>query len=176
MGIFSGRESPRANFLANPRKLQAQKQNIRRRGVEGMTVPSSPCFGARLGSGAPGTPRGHRGDISDTLRTHRGRAAPAAAPQLLCAGSREGRGRRKLFRFCKHLSVSPAGSVRARCPRAPRGRGRCAVEPTNHRLKTREGNLVVLNGPCGVALPRFVFISFHHHQPPKNPSPVWKRQ
>lgn len=49
-------------------------------------------------------------------------------------------------------SVSPA-SVRARTPcggaSPPLPQG---AELTNHRLKTRGGNLVVLNGLCGVVL------------------------
>lgn len=73
--------SPRANFLANPRELQNQK--IRRRSMEDMTVPSSPCFRARPGYCAPNSRRG---------RSWPRRAAPAATPQLLCAESGDGRG------------------------------------------------------------------------------------
>lgn len=174
MGIFSGRASPRTTFLANPRKLQTQKQKIRRWRVEDMTVPSSPCFRARLGYGAPGSPRG----------TPRPRSA-GSRPSAPLRGQRGRKGAQETHFISKTFrcysgrlgagSVSP-GTVRerTRCGGATPPLPPCA-ELTNHRLKTREGNLLVLNGLCGVALAQICLHLFPSPPaPPKTPSPVWK--
>lgn len=140
--LLWSREPP-ANFLVNPRKLQEKKKNqAAKHGGYGNPFLASDCR-------APSSPR----DTSWQRRqpplssSARGAAREGGAgnsfgfENISCHPDRLGVG-----------SVSP-GTVRVRtwCAGATAPLPPCA-ELTNHGLKTREGNHVVLNGRCVVAL------------------------
>ena len=154
-GFFSGRERPRPISWLLRKNLQRKTKNqAATRGGHGASFlawfqSSAGLFHFKQRSGA----------------APRSAAQRRAKPSPFGSAARRG-GHRKRGRFRNNFAVIPAGLVQARSwqaavrARALRGAarelrgaarwGRPAA--TNHRLKTREGNLVALNDLRGVAL------------------------